>query len=102
MAESLERLRSITGRDGQTGTTAHRASFASWVANAIEARNVAGLADASRKNLYPLDLDVLVERHALLGMSRSEMVSALPALRGATCSGAAVTPIVHASASSTI
>jgi hypothetical protein len=29
-----------------------------------------------------VDLDVLVERHALLGMSRERLVASLPALRG--------------------
>jgi hypothetical protein len=29
-----------------------------------------------------VDLDVLVERHALLGMSREQLLDRLPALRG--------------------
>jgi hypothetical protein len=43
---------------------------------------VAGLAEPARRNLYPVDLDVLVERHALLGMSREQLLEKLPALRG--------------------
>ena len=49
---------------------------------AIAPRNVAGLANAARHNLYPVDLDLLVERHALLGMTRERLVESLPALRG--------------------
>ena len=56
--------------------------FARWVARAIAPRNIAGLADPAARNLYPVDLDVLVDRHALLGLSRDEIVAALPALRG--------------------
>ena len=59
-----------------------RRRFAEWVTRAIAPRNVAGLADPARHNLYPVDLDVLIERHALLGMSRDRLVEALPALRG--------------------
>ena len=68
--ESLRRLR--------------RNGFPEWVASAIAPRNIAGLADPAAHNLYPVDLDVLVDRHALLGLSREEIIAALPALRGAT------------------
>jgi FADH2 O2-dependent halogenase len=80
--ESFDRLRRITRSSGRTGTAAERAAFAEWIAGAIAPRNVAGLADATRHDMYPVDLDVLVERHALLGMSREQLVEALPALRG--------------------
>jgi FADH2 O2-dependent halogenase len=79
---SLRRLRRITRGEGQPGTAAERESFATWVSRAIELRNVAGLADPARRNLYPVDLDVLVDRHALLGLTRDQLVAALPALRG--------------------
>jgi tetracycline 7-halogenase / FADH2 O2-dependent halogenase len=59
-----------------------RAGFERWVASAIAPRNIAGFADPAAHNLYPVDLDVLVDRHALLGLSREEIVAALPALRG--------------------
>ncbi|HEX8850023.1 MAG TPA: tryptophan 7-halogenase [Gemmatimonadaceae bacterium] len=59
-----------------------RAAFAEWIARAIAPRNIAGLADRGRHNLYPLDLEVLIERHALLGMTREQVLDALPALRG--------------------
>ena len=80
--QSLDRLRTITRGAGQTGSAAERAAFADWIGGAIAPRNVAGLADPTRHNMYPVDLDVLVERHALLGMSRERLLEALPALRG--------------------
>jgi tetracycline 7-halogenase / FADH2 O2-dependent halogenase len=80
--ESLRRLREITNCVGDTGNAAERAAFVDWLTTSIAPRNVAGLADPDRHNLYPLDLDVLVERHALLGMTREQVVDALPALRG--------------------
>jgi FADH2 O2-dependent halogenase len=83
-AESLARLRAIVG--GQwgrlTGTAEERRRYAAWVAEAVAPRNVAGLADPARHDLYPVDLDVLIDRHALLGLTREEIVAALPALRG--------------------
>ena len=80
--ESLVRLRRITHSRGDTGTDAERKRHAEWAAAAIASRNVAGLADPMRHNLYPVDLDVLIERHALLGMTREQLLDSLPALRG--------------------
>ena len=80
--ESLGRLREITQGVGGVGTAGQRSAFASWVAEAIAPRNVAGLADPARRNLYPVDFDALIEQHGLLGMSRDQIVDALPALRG--------------------
>jgi FADH2 O2-dependent halogenase len=80
--ESLARLRQITQRTGAIGTPGQREEFARWVACAVEPRNIAGLADPARRNLYPVDFDALIQRHALLGMSRNQIVIALPALRG--------------------
>lgn len=77
--ESRERLRALSNR----GTTVvERSRYAAWMADAIAPRNVAGLADPARHNLYPLDLDLLVERHALLGLTRAQVADALPTLRG--------------------
>lgn len=70
--ESLRRLR----RARKQG------AFERWVAGAIAPRNIAGFADPAAHNLYPVDLDVLVDRHVLLGLSREEIIAALPALRG--------------------
>ncbi|MEO5904840.1 MAG: NAD(P)-binding protein [Gemmatimonadaceae bacterium] len=80
--ESLRRLRHITRRRGHVGTADDRRSFADWVTHAIAERNIAGLADLRKRNLYAVDFDVLIDRHALLGMSRDQLVVALPALRG--------------------
>jgi len=78
--EALRRLRQATSR-GVLASDERRA-FVNWVTGAIASRNVAGLADPRRRNLYPVDLDVLVERHALLGLTLDELLAGLPALRG--------------------
>ena len=80
--ESLRRLREITQRRGEVGSPDERRGFAEWVTHAIAPRNIAGLADPARRNLYPVDFDALIERHALLGMSRDQLLEAVPALRG--------------------
>ncbi|MDB4891119.1 MAG: tryptophan halogenase, partial [Gemmatimonadetes bacterium] len=80
--QALDRLKGITRGCGDVGTGEQRRGFVDWLAQAIEPRNIAGLADARRRNLYPVDLEALVERHALIGMSREQVVAALPALRG--------------------
>jgi len=72
---SLRRLRHVR-------TPAERRQFVQWVSKSIAPRNVCGLANPAAHGLYPVDLDVLVQRHAILGMSRESLVSALPALRG--------------------
>jgi tetracycline 7-halogenase / FADH2 O2-dependent halogenase len=80
--ESLRRLRGITQRRGEVGDSDARRRFANWVTGAIAPRNIAGLSDARRGNLYAVDFDALIERHALLGMSRDEILAAMPMLRG--------------------
>jgi len=90
--ESLRRLTEITRGYGDAGMggcgtasvipSEECRAFAEWMAGAIAPRNVAGLADPSRHNLYPVDLDLLVERHELLGMTRERLMESLPALRG--------------------
>ena len=50
-------------------------------AGAVASRNVAGLADPDRRNLYPVDLEVLVERSHLLGLTPADVRRALPRLR---------------------
>jgi FADH2 O2-dependent halogenase len=80
--ESLRRLRDLTRSRGDAGSNDERRRYAQWVAEAIAPRNVAGVADPARHNLYPVDLDVLIDRHALLEMSRDQVIEALPALRG--------------------
>jgi FADH2 O2-dependent halogenase len=80
--EALRRLREITRRRGEAGTDIERKEFVEWITRAIAPRNIAGLADPSRKNLYPVDFDALIEQHALLGMTRAAILEGLPALRG--------------------
>lgn len=80
--ESVERLRRITRGRGETGTADERRRYTEWVTGAIAPRNIAGLSDPVRHHLYPVDLDLLINRHQLLGMRRDQLVSALPALRG--------------------
>lgn len=80
--ESLRRLRGITGRRGQAGSVLERQRYTEWVARAIAPRNIGGFANPDRHHLYPVDLDALVEQHAALGLSRDQLVAALPALRG--------------------
>jgi len=71
---SLRRLRHARTRED-------RREFVRWVTKSIAPRNVCGLANPAVHGLYPVDLDMLVQRHAVLGMSRESLVSALPALR---------------------
>ena len=81
-SESFRRLSAITGGRGEIGTASERRAFAEWMASAIAPRNIAGLADPARHNLYPVDLDILIDRHALLGMHEEQVRASLPALRG--------------------
>lgn len=80
--EALRRLREITHSRGEAGTADQRKEFVDWITRGIAPRNIAGLADPSRKNLYPVDFDALIEQHALLGLTRAEVLQGLPALRG--------------------
>ncbi len=73
---ALDRL----GPAGRPLTAADRRGFAGLVAEAIAPRNVAGLADPARRNLYPVDLEALVAAAGLLGMTPAEMRAALPRL----------------------
>jgi FADH2 O2-dependent halogenase len=66
---------------GRMRTREGRREFVRWVRKAIAPRNVCGFGNPDYRNLYPVDLDQLVRRHAVLGMSRERLVSALPALR---------------------
>jgi len=82
--QALDRLRGITRQRGEVGSYAERRAFTQWLARTIAPRNIAGLADAGRHNLYPVDFDALIDGHGLLGMDRDQIVAALPALRGMT------------------
>ncbi|MEO8910124.1 MAG: hypothetical protein ABI408_07850 [Gemmatimonadaceae bacterium] len=91
--EGLSRLREITHSNGGGGTSDDRRRYAEWVREAIAPRNIAGLADPSRRNLYAVDFDELVARHDLLGMSRDQLVEALPMLRGMEPARASQVPV---------
>jgi tetracycline 7-halogenase / FADH2 O2-dependent halogenase len=80
--ESLRRLREITQGDGEIGTLEQRRAYATWVNDGIAPRNIGGFGDAARQHRYPVDMDLLVDRHALLGLTRDQLVAGLPALRG--------------------
>ncbi len=56
--------------------------FPAWVAARIAPRNVVGLADPARNNLYPVDLETLVTAAPLLGLTPAEVRGALGRLRG--------------------
>jgi FADH2 O2-dependent halogenase len=60
------------------------AAFDSWIRRAIAPRNVAGLAEPARRDLYPVDLDALVAAAPLLGLDEASIRLALPRLRGGT------------------
>ena len=51
-----------------------------WAFHAIGPRNVAGLGASDRQNLYPTDLDLLVDGADKLGLARQEVREALPRL----------------------
>ncbi|HSQ28467.1 MAG TPA: hypothetical protein VLN49_01380, partial [Gemmatimonadaceae bacterium] len=80
--ESLKHLRRITRGEANPGTTDERRAYAEWVREAIEPRNIGGFGDPARNNLYPVDIDLLIDRHALLGLTRDQVVGGAAALRG--------------------
>ncbi len=81
--EALGRLAGLRqAAAGGDVSAAAAAAFEAWVAECIAPRNVAGLADPARRNLYPVDLDALVDAAHLLDFTEEEMRAALPRLRG--------------------
>ena len=80
--ESLQRLDRTLSLRGSVEASGARADFTRWIRSAIQSRNVAGLADPGRHNLYPVDFDALIAAHDLLGMTRRHVIAMLPALRG--------------------
>ena len=57
------------------------AGFESWVTSTIRPRNLAGLGERA-DHLLGCDLDLLVARSSLVGLSRAAMIDSLPRLRG--------------------
>jgi FADH2 O2-dependent halogenase len=80
--ESGQRLSRMSTGPARRPPASARRAFEVWIASAIRERNVAGLADPGRRNLYPVDLEVMVERAGLLGMTESELRARLHLLRG--------------------
>lgn len=66
---------------GQPSSDA-RDAFHTWLFERLELFDIAGFGDTTRRNLYPVDLDILVERAHLLGLSQREIQAALPRLLG--------------------
>jgi FADH2 O2-dependent halogenase len=92
-AEALHRLGASPRSPGAPPPAAP--AFARWAAAAIAPRNVAGLADPARRNLYPVDLEALVAGAHLLGLSPDAVRAALPRLRGgARAAGAGGRPVL--------
>lgn len=81
-ADAWSRLVAITGHARRTGSPEDRSAFAAWVRSAVAPRNIGGFLEPSRHNLYGVDLALLVDRHALLGMDRETVIASLPRLRG--------------------
>jgi FADH2 O2-dependent halogenase len=79
---ALERLRRITQGAGVPGNAHQRADYGHWMQESIASRNIGGFGEPSRRNLYPVDIDLLIDRHALLGLTRDQLVAGLPTLRG--------------------
>ncbi|MDH3255919.1 MAG: tryptophan 7-halogenase, partial [Acidobacteriota bacterium] len=80
LSEAVFRL--AESRSTGDGDVARVAEYEGWVAESIAPRNIAGLADTERRNLYPVDLELLVRRAELLGLTGNEMRRLLPRLRG--------------------
>ena len=80
-AAAVERLERLFA-GGRRPTEADCTAFADWVAATIAPRNVAGLADPARGDLYPVDFAPLIAGAHLLGMTPDQVRAALPRLRG--------------------
>ncbi len=72
----------VQSRDRLLNVGGNLEDFSDWVRRRIEPRDIAGLASPSTPNLYPVNLDLLIERSHLLGLEPEEIVAALPRLRG--------------------
>ncbi len=80
--QSLVRLSELFSAQNEGATANARQEFVRWITDAIRPRNVGGFGDPKYRNLYHVDFDALVDAHGLLGMTRGQLVAALPALRG--------------------
>jgi len=80
--EAKSRLYSLSQAKGSGDYPVLADSFKTWIQERIACRNVIGLGDPTRDNLYPVDLDVMRSRANLLGLSDEEMRSRIHLLRG--------------------
>jgi FADH2 O2-dependent halogenase len=63
------------------GSDDARRRFSEWVATRIASRNVVGLGE-SPTHLYGVDMDLLMKRGGLLGLTEADVEERLPRLRG--------------------
>jgi FADH2 O2-dependent halogenase len=80
--EAKSRLDSLSQTKGIGDYPVLADSFKTWIQERIACRNVIGLGDPTRDNLYPVDLDVMRSHAELLGLTGQEMRSRLHLLRG--------------------
>ena len=63
-------------------STAEVEEFDQWLDLELRPFDLVGFRISERNNLHPVDLDLLIERAHLLGMSRREMMAGVKRLRG--------------------
>ena len=76
--ETADRLEALGPSPEPTATKALEAD----IREALADRDLLGIDRADRRRLVPVDLDLLVDRHAQLGLTRAAIAAALPRLRG--------------------
>lgn len=76
--QARDRLKSAKSQLAPKGAR----DFTSWVIERIAPRDLCGFDRPKQPNLYPVDLDLLVQRAHLLAMEPDEVFAALPRLRG--------------------
>jgi tetracycline 7-halogenase / FADH2 O2-dependent halogenase len=79
---STAKIRGATRGGRRSAAAGDRSGFADWISERIAPRNVADLANPERRNLYPVDLEVLEGRCGLLGLTAGEFRDARSRLRG--------------------
>lgn len=77
-AQALKRIRTACATDGEAPSDADVEEFERWVGEAIAMRNVAGLSDSTKQNLYPADPQDLVRGASLLGLTPQQVQDLLP------------------------
>jgi FADH2 O2-dependent halogenase len=75
-------IRRATRGGRRSATPRDRRAFSDWISERIAPRNVADFANPERRNLYPVDPQVLEERCGLLGLGTAEFRAARSRLRG--------------------